>query len=89
MPPYKKIFVSPGFGEIKIFFDENLYYNVDEETVKELVGAGFANGDLVGANLDDLVYGIIVVRYNPTRISADAAMRGVNRIVEYIATCAA
>ncbi len=85
----KKILLAPSIGEVRIFFDENLYCTVDREEIKTLVGAGFANGDLCSANLDDLEFGMIAIRYNPVRIDAEAAMRSANRIADYIATCKA
>ena len=52
------IIVRPGSGEIKIFFNENLYDVTKEKLVTE-IDACKLNGTIVGADLDYLDSGII------------------------------
>lgn len=79
----RKILIEGGVGEVKIFFDENLYV-VKREDISSQITAAVLNGTLTGANLDDLDYGTIVCKYNPTRIDCFNAIKAVKKITEVI-----
>lgn len=82
------IIVRPGSGEIKIFFNENLYDVTKEKLVTE-IDACKLNGTIVGADLDYLDSGIITLIYNPTKpnIGAPRAEASARDIVEFIESC--
>ena len=82
------IIVRPGSGEIKIFFNENLYDVTKEKLVVE-IDARKLNGTIVGANLDYLDSGIITLIYNPTKpnMGAPRAEASARDIVEFIESC--
>lgn len=83
----KKILIEGGPGEIKIFFDENLYA-VNREDVKTSISAAIMNGLLTGADLDGLDYGTIVCKYNPVRVDIFSATIAAKQLAELIESCA-
>jgi len=83
---YDGILVTPGFGEFRIAFNENLY-RVDPEQIKNRSTASVLAGDTTGFDLDQIDYGNLVCYYNPVRISPFRAVEATRKMVEYIKSC--
>ncbi|MBR6134279.1 hypothetical protein IKQ38_02255 [Candidatus Saccharibacteria bacterium] len=85
----EKIIVRPGFGEIKIAFDDNLF-NVKKKDIEERIDALKLKGAIVDADLSYFDSGIITLIYNPTRANASAARTeaAANDLASFIETFA-
>ena len=85
----EKIIVRPGFGEIKIVFDDNLF-NIKKKDIEERIDALKLNGFIVDADLRYFDNGIITLIYNPTRANVRTARTesAAKDLAAFIETCA-
>ena len=79
----KKIIIAKELGEIKCFFDENLYM-IDREDLEKFCLGAHVMGEIHSWDLTKLEYGEIRLNFNPTRQKAEGVAE---RLGQYIENC--